>query len=51
MHASFECPSVDPSDVVTEQVNATQGFPPTNNPYLIVYNHSWKNHPKFSWGS
>ena len=23
MHASFECPSVGPSDVMTEQVNAT----------------------------
>ena len=32
MYASFECPSVGPSDVVSEQVNVVQGFPPTNNP-------------------
>jgi len=47
MHASFECPSVGPSDVVTEQLNAVQRFPPINNPYSNIYNHDWKNHPKF----
>ena len=32
MHASFKCPSIGPFDFVNEQVNAIQGFPPTNNP-------------------
>ena len=49
MHASFKCPSIGPSDVVTEQVNAAQGFPPTNNPYSNTDNHGWKNHLNFSW--
>jgi len=43
MHASFECPSIGPSDVVPEQVNAAQEFPQTNNPYSNPYNHGWKN--------
>jgi len=49
IHASFEYHSVGSSDVVNEQVNAAQGFSPTNNPYSNTYNHGWKNHPKFSW--
>jgi len=48
MQTSFECPSVGPSNVVNEQVHAAQGCPPTNNPYLNIYSHGWKNHPDFS---
>jgi len=39
MHASFECPSVGPSDAANEQVSATQGFSPTNNRYSNTYNY------------
>jgi len=51
MHASVDCLCIDKSDYVTEQVNATQGFPPSNNPYSNTYNHGWRNHPNFSWRS
>ena len=37
MHASFKYPSVGPSNVVTEQVNATQGFSQS----LLKYLESW----------
>ena len=33
MHASFEHPSVGPSNIMTVQVNAIQGFSPTNDPH------------------
>ena len=39
MHVLFKCPFIGPSDVVTEQVTAIQGFPPTNDPYSDTYNH------------
>ena len=51
MNASFEYPFVGPFDVFNEQMNATQGFPPTNNTYSNTYNHGWKNHHNFSWRS
>jgi len=48
MQVSFNKLSVGPSDVVTKQVRATQGFPLTNNPHFNTYNHGWKNCSKFS---
>ena len=47
MHASVDCPCVSKSHYVTEQVNATQGFPPSNYPYSSTDNHSQRNHPNF----
>ena len=47
MHAFVDYPCVGKSDYVTEQINATQGFPPSNNPYSNTYNHGWRNHPNF----
>jgi len=49
MHASIDCPCVVKFDRVTEQVNAAQGFPQSNNSYANTYNHGWRNHPQFSW--
>jgi len=37
-HASVDYPCIGKSDCVTEQVNAAQGFPPSNNPYSNTYN-------------
>ena len=51
MHAFLDCPYIGKSNCVTEQVNAAQEFPPANNPYSNTYNHSWMNHPNFSWRS
>jgi len=39
MHASFDYPYVGPSDVMTEQDNTAQVFPPTNIHTLNTYNH------------
>ena len=38
MHASVDCPCVGKPECVNEQVNAAQGFPPSNNSYLNTYN-------------
>ena len=51
MHASIDCPCIGKSDCVTEQMNAAQGFPSSNDPYSNCYNHGWRNHPNFSWRS
>ena len=48
MHASVDCPCIGKSDCMTEQMNAAQGFLPSNNPYSNTYNHGWRNHPNFS---
>jgi len=34
-------------DSVTEEVNTTKEFPPSNNFYSYTYNHGWRNHPNF----
>jgi len=49
MHASVDCLYVSKSDCMTEQLNAAQGFPPSNNPYSNTYNYGERNHPKFLW--
>jgi len=35
-----------------EQAHALNSFQrPNHNPYLLIYNPSWRNHPNFSWKS
>jgi len=51
IHASAKCPCIGKSDCMTEQVNAAQEFPPSNNPYSNTYNYGWRSHPNFLWRS
>jgi len=39
MHASIDCLCIGKFDCMTEQVNAPQGFPPSNNSYSNAYHH------------
>jgi len=51
MHASVDCLCISKSDCVPEQVNAAQGFRPSNNSCSNTYDHGWRNHLNFLWRS
>jgi len=51
IHASSDCLCIGRSNCATKHVNATQRFPPTNNPYSNTYNYGWRNYPNFFWRS
>ena len=47
-HVLEECLLMNPTENGYAQVNATFQSP-MNNPYALIYNPGWRNHPNFSW--